>query len=87
MHSAYNALPFKRLTRIMVMELAKQPVYWLNSFPHKDGISDLLSPRTIMTGERINYNWHYRFEFGDYVQTHELHDNTMTLRTVGAIAL
>ena len=87
MRSAYNALPFKKMPRIMVMELAKHAVYWLNSFPHKDGISEHLSPREIMTGEQIDYNRHCKYEFGDYVQTHEPHDNTMAARTTGAIAL
>ena len=30
---------------------------------------------------------HCKLEFGDYVQTHEEHDNSMAARTIGAIAL
>ena len=71
----------------MVTELAKQSVYWLNSFPHNNGISRTLSPRYIMMGEHVDYNRHCKYEFGDYLQTHEPHDNTMAARTVGAIAL
>jgi hypothetical protein len=35
----------------------------------------------------INFKKHCRIEYGQYVQTHEQHDNSMTTRTVGAIAM
>jgi hypothetical protein len=35
----------------------------------------------------VNYSKHCRLEFGEYVQTHEEHDNTMTPGTIGALAL
>ena len=75
------------MPRIMIIELAKATVYWLNSVPHNLGVSKILSPRTIVTGTNIDYNKHCEYEFGEYVQTHEEHDNTMAARTVGAIAL
>lgn len=56
-------------------------------FPHNDGISDELSPRTIISGLTLDYNKHCRLEFGEYVQTHEEHDNSMASRSTGAIAL
>jgi hypothetical protein len=34
----------------------------------------------------LNFNAHCKVEFGEYVQTHEEHDNTMQSRTIGAIA-
>jgi hypothetical protein len=40
-----------------------------------------------MTGQEIDYNKHVRLEFGEYVQTHEEHDNAMTDRTLGMICL
>ena len=39
-----------------------------------------------MTGRNIDYNKHIKLEFGEYVQTHEEHDNTMKTLTTGAIA-
>ena len=33
------------------------------------------------------YNRHCRLEFGEYVQTHEEHDNSLNPRTIGALAL
>jgi hypothetical protein len=40
-----------------------------------------------MTGQKLDYARHCKFEFGEYVQTHEQHDNSMTPRTIGALAL
>lgn len=40
-----------------------------------------------MTGVKLDANKHCKLPFGAYVQTHEEHDNSMTTRTIGAIAL
>ena len=87
MRGVSNTIPFKRLTRNMVMELAKAVVYWLNSVPSKMGVSPTMSRRTIITGELLDYHKHCRYEFGKSVQTHEEHDNSLLSRTVGSIAL
>ena len=71
----------------MVIEMAKSAVFWLNSFPRANGISKSTSPRTMITGQTVDYNRHCRHEFGQYVQTHEQHDNSMSPRTVGALAM
>ena len=85
--SVYNTLPFTSMPPRMMIELVYYCNFWLNSFPTEEGISKSLSPRTIVTGNHINYSKHCRIEFGEYVQTHEEHDNTMLPRTIGAIAL
>ena len=87
MRGVSNTIPFKRLTRNMVMELAKAVVYWLNSVPSNMGVSPTMSPRTIITGQLLDYHKHCQYEFGEYVQTHEEHDNSLLSHTVGAIAL
>ena len=87
MRGVSNTIPFKRLTRNMVMELAKAVVYWLNSVPSNMGVSPTMSPRTIITGQLLDYHKHCQYEFGEYVQTHEEHDNSLLSRTVGVIAL
>ena len=87
MRCVYNTLPFDQIPKAMLIEMAKFAVFWLNSFPHPLGISQTESPRRLVTGENIDYNKHCRYEFGQYVQCHEQHDNTMAPRTVGAIAL
>ena len=67
--------------------MTKTAVFWLNAFPPLGGASRDLSPRTILTGQKVDYKRHCRFQFGDYVQTHEEHDNSMNPRTVSALAL
>ena len=86
-HAIYNTLPFTNIPPCMIIEMANHAVYWLNSFPHQDGISNTLSPHTIITGQTINYNQHCRYEYGEYVQTHEQHYNTMVPHTIGALAM
>ena len=61
--------------------------YWLNMFPRQGGISKTLSPHILLTGQTWSYTTHCKLEFGDYVQTHEEHDNSMATQTIGAIAL
>ena len=87
MRATYNTLPFNEIPARLVIEMAKQSVFWLHAFPRSDGISRDMSPREIITGVRLDFNRHCKFEFGQYVQTHEETDNTMTTRTVGALAL
>ena len=62
-------------------------VFWLNTFPAHDGLSDTLSPWALMTGFDLDYNKHCQLQSGSYIQTHEEHDNPMQLHTMGAIAL
>ena len=62
-------------------------VFWLNCFhpsPHK---INNINPRTLVTGQTVNLHQHCKYEFGQYVQNHEVTDNTMTERTMGALAL
>ena len=79
--SVYHSLPYRYIPRLLLVHLVKAAVFWLNAFPHRDGISDH-SPRYIMTGHTLNFQRHARLELGAYVQTHEEHDNFL-----GAICL
>lgn len=83
----YNTLPFTRIPRNLVIELVKTSVFWLNSFPKHICISQNMSPAEIVTGRKVDGERHCQFEFGEYVHTHEEHNNTMAPRTIGAIAL
>jgi hypothetical protein len=65
----------------MITKMVSHSVFWLNMFPPNDGISDTMSPRSIITGQSVDYNKHCRLEFGEYAQVHEDHDYT------GAIAM
>jgi hypothetical protein len=71
----------------MVIRLVCNAVFWLNAFPHNDGVSTTLSPKYLITGKHVDYNKHVRIEFGAYAQTHEEHSNDMEARTTGAICL
>jgi hypothetical protein len=86
MRAIITTLPFQRLPPRLIVECAKSCVFWLNAFPHSDEISNTMSPREIYTGQHLDYYRHCRFEFGEYVQTHEAHDNSMAPWTVGALA-
>jgi hypothetical protein len=83
----YNTLPFRHVPPRMLIEMVYSSNFWLNSFPPGDGVSKVLSPRAIVVGMQLNFVKHCQLEFGEYVQTHEEHDNSMATRTTGAIAL
>jgi hypothetical protein len=82
-----NTLPLEQLPHRLIVEIAYNAVFWLNCFPHKDGIQNTLSPRTIVTGTKIDFNKHCKLQFGTYVQMHEQHNNSLLPRTAGAITL
>ena len=87
MRAIYNTLPFPKVPARLVIEMTKTAVFWLNAFPVLGGTSRDLSPRTILTGQKVDYKRHCRFQFGEYAQTHEEHNNSMIPRTVGTLAL
>jgi hypothetical protein len=85
-----HGLPYKRLLKLMVWEVVKQSVVFLNQLPAEDGILDVLSPNTIVTGKsNPNYNL-MTLEYGSYVQIYEpttFATNTLRSCTTGAIVL
>jgi hypothetical protein len=88
-HAYVHSMPFKQLPKMMVVELVRRVVLVLNQFPALDGVSDTLSPLTIMTG-KLNPDYHsMKVKFGTYVQVFE--ENTPTnnnkSQTTGEIAL
>ena len=85
--SIYCTLPFNKMPQRLIIEMVYAANYWLNMFPRQGGVSKTLSPRALLTGKTWSYTTHCKLEFGDYVQTHEEHDNSMAARTIGAIAL
>jgi hypothetical protein len=71
---------------MLVVQMVNPCNFWLNSFPPKDDISRNINPRGLITGVKIDYNKHIQEAFGEYVQVHEEHDNTMHTLTTEAIA-
>ena len=82
----HNMLPFKKLPAMLVIQMVSTCNFWLNIYPPTDGVSRSINPRELLTGVKIDYNKHIRAEFGEYVQVHEEHNNSMQPRTTGAIA-
>ena len=87
MRAIYNTMPFHKVPARLVIEMAKTVVFWLSLFPVLGGASRDLSPCTILTGQKVDYKCHCHFQFGEYTQTDEEHNNSMNSRTVGALAL
>lgn len=71
----------------MIVELVYSMTFWIHAFPTANGLSRTISPRELVTGVMLDASKHCVVPFGAYVQTHEEHDNTMSTRTIGAIAL
>ena len=80
----FNMLPFKRMPNRMVVELVYAMNFWIQSFPARDGVSAYIIPRELVTGMMLDAGKHCVIPFGSYAQTHEIHDNTMT---IGAVAI
>ena len=62
-------------------------MFYLNAFPHKDGVFMDLSPYTIVQGKVVDYNLHWKVAFRSYAQTRNLTTNDMRAHTAGAIAM
>jgi hypothetical protein len=62
--SAYNMIPFRCIPKLFIIHAVGNAVFWLNTFPHNDGVSNTLSPRYLLTGRHLDYNKHVRTEFG-----------------------
>ena len=64
MRAVYNTMPFNKVPARLVIEMAKTVVFWLNAFPILGGVSRDLSPRTILTGQKVDYKCHCCYQFG-----------------------
>jgi len=85
-----TTLPFKIIPNLLIVHAVIFSVMWLNFFPPTGGVSQTLSPQTIVTGLKANNNRHCRIPFGAYAQVHAEPDptnNAMVSRTVGGISL
>ena len=87
--TAIHALPFSHYTRTMVSGLTIKVVQGLNELPSDSGVSDELSPQTLVMGSPSpSYSELTELNYGDYVQTAMGQTGSTTeSRTVGAIAL
>ncbi len=62
---------------------------WLNSFPSKSGISELLLPREIIIRQKLDFTKHCKAQFGSFCEVFDdpSSSNTMVARTQPAICL
>lgn len=60
--AARQGLPYTRFPRALKIALVKHHIISMNLLPHEDGISEILSPRAIVTGIEGDYNVHCRVE-------------------------
>jgi hypothetical protein len=42
--SCYHTLPYSCIPRVMIIRLVYNAVFWLNAFPHNNGVSNNLAP-------------------------------------------
>jgi hypothetical protein len=86
--SVQHSLPFTVIPVKMLTHLVFFTVKMLNLFPVKGGIPTQYSPKTIMSGQTLNY-LQCLLPFGTYCQVHEEDGqrNSLAAWTQGAISL
>jgi hypothetical protein len=85
--SMCHTVPYKKYTKLMTIALVESAIYWLNSFPSDNGVSDTLSPANIVLGRpNIDFN-HNKIVFGSYALVYAGTKNNMKSRSIPAIAL
>ena len=84
-----HGLPFQRIPKLLTTCIVFNVVKMLNFFPTKGGVSETLSPKTIVSGETLDYKKHLRMPIGQRCQVHEEENprNSQLARTRGAISL
>ena len=69
-HATRHSLPFKYIPLLMLLKMVYTWTKWINTFPPKDGISDILSSQAIVTSTQLNYKTDCQLLFGTYIQAH-----------------
>ena len=84
-----HGLPFSRMPKLVTVFVAFAAAKMLNLFPPKGGVSDILSPRTIMSGETLDCKKHLALRIGQHCQVHQEDTprNSQLPRSKGAMAL
>ena len=84
-----HRLPFQRIPKLLTIYIVFYAVRMLNYFPTKSVISDIFIPKTIMSGETLDFKNHLSLLIGQYCQVHEgdFHRNSQVACTKGAICL
>ena len=78
--SVLKGMPYKRLPPSFKRELVLSCVTLLNMVPRKAGISQLLSPWTLVTGRAIDYEKQCKVKCGEYSLVHEENKPTNSMK-------
>lgn len=83
-----HTLPFTCITRLLIVNMVKFIIRWINAFPSKGGLFNTY-PRLLLIYKPLDYMNHCHLTFGSYVQTHdETHNaNSIHPRTTGSLDL
>ena len=65
-----NTLPFKKMPRLMLIDLVYHVVLWLNAFPTNSGVSETLSPDEIVYRHKLDFAKHCKSPFGTNCEVH-----------------
>jgi hypothetical protein len=84
-----NALPYKKLPKLTMIELLHFCIMWMNSFPIKSGISNKWSPCELVSRHKLDAKLHCRAPFRSYCEVHVDPNvtNTMDPRMKWAVCL
>ncbi len=74
-----NTLPFKKMLQVILIELIYHIVLWLNAYPTKSGVSDMLLPREIVLRQKLNFKRHCKAHFGAYCKAHDKPTPSITM--------
>ncbi len=66
----FNTLPYKKLPKLMVIEVVHFCVMWMKLFPEKSGISEKWSPGELVSQHKLDAKLHCRAPFGSYCEVH-----------------
>jgi hypothetical protein len=84
-----HSLPYEIIPKLITIHIVLNVVTLLTFFSTKGSVSDTLSPKTIMSGETLDFKKHLSLQIGQYCQVHEEDTprNSQVARTKGAISL
>ena len=74
--------PFLKLPKWMVVRLLQNVMFYLNTFPHTNIVSDL-ALLTIVQGKVLDFILHRQVEFKAYTQTRNLTENKLPAHDQG----